>query len=96
MNVIFSDGRSVEVPEPKLGDFVAFERKFPNVALATMGDSPKLEHTMFLAWNALRRTGAETRSFDEFVDDIDTIEPDDEEVAQQEAWPTVPLEQPAA
>jgi hypothetical protein len=68
LSVTYLDGRSEEVTLTP-GDLIAFERKF-DLSFAAVEKDPRMEHVVFLAWNGLRRTGRETRSFDEFIDDV--------------------------
>lgn len=66
-------------------DLVRFERAF-DTSLADMGDSPKMEHLLFLAHSALNRTGDADPDFEVWM----------ETVADAPEVPADPLDQPAS
>jgi hypothetical protein len=66
LTITYLDGSKTEV-RPSPGDIVRFERHF-DMAIAGLEQGARLEHVLFLAWTALRRTGQEERDFEEFLD----------------------------
>jgi hypothetical protein len=74
--VVYDDGREVEsVAKPK--DIVAFERQYGVSMAAAFADEsqpPPLEWLFYLAWSPLHRLKQDPRAFDEFLDDVDSIE----------------------
>ena len=63
--------------EPKLvtclaSDMVKFESKF-DLSVANLGSELKITHLLFLAWASQTRTKATTKSFDEWVDEVESI-----------------------
>lgn len=76
--VVYTDGTTVELPEGRatLGDASAFQRRFGK-SIADI-DTDDIDQCLFIPWNQLRRVGAETRSFDDFLDALDTFAPDDD------------------
>jgi hypothetical protein len=92
--VTYDDGRVVEaVAKPK--DFVAFERQY-GTSMGAFGDEgkpPPLEYLFYLAWSPLHRSRQEPRAFDEFLDDVDTIDPVDEE--EPVPFPSAPSDGPS-
>ena len=77
-----------------LADLVAFERRYDRSSAAL--DDPKavrVEWIVFLAWNALNRTGALGVEFDEFLANVEEIEFDDDEeedaavTGEDPSWP---------
>lgn len=60
----FSDGSKHDAVV-KASDLVAFERKF---GIAWPGDDARLEHVLFVAWNALRRAGDTAEDFDAWIE----------------------------
>lgn len=77
--VTYDDGREVEaVAKPK--DIVAFERQYGQ-SMAAFGDEDNpapLEWLFYLAWSPLHRSKREPRAFDEFLDDVEDVEPVEE------------------
>ncbi len=74
-------GDETKEAEITAGDFVAFERKY-DVSWDDVEAKPRIEHTFFLAWNALRRTGQEARTFDDFIDAVVDLDGDEDPKAQ--------------
>lgn len=50
-------------------DLVAFERHF-QMGWDAVKTSPKVEHTMFLAWNAAKRCKLTTATFDKWMETV--------------------------
>jgi hypothetical protein len=73
--VEFTDGskESVVCGTP---DFIAFEDKF-NLAVTTIQKDPRLTYLAYIVWNALRRKNKTDKSFEDFVQTLETIEGDD-------------------
>lgn len=79
-HVTYEDGREVEAVA-KAKDFVAFERQYGQ-SMSAFGDETKaapLEWLFYLAWSPLHRQGRESRAFDEFLNDVEDIEPVEDE-----------------
>jgi hypothetical protein len=51
---------------------VKFESKF-DLSVANLGNELKITHLLFLAWASQTRTKATTKSFDEWVDEVESI-----------------------
>lgn len=82
--VTYDDGTTLDVvAKPK--DIVAFERTY-DLGIAELGQKPRMEHLYFLAWSPLHRQGRERRAFDEFMDLVASIEP------QEDSAPAVPFD----
>lgn len=76
-----------ELGEPKLVDFVWFERQF-GVSAGAMSESPKMEYMVFLAFCALKRRGVvaiDAAYSDAFLITLDSLEDED---AEDDAEPT--------
>jgi hypothetical protein len=73
--VQFADGtkQSVVCGTP---DFIAFEEKF-NLAVTMIQKDPRLTYLSFIVWNALRRSKQTDKSFEDFIDTLETIEGDE-------------------
>lgn len=73
--VKFADGseQSVLCGTP---DFIAFEEKF-NVAVSVIQKDPRLTYLSFIVWNALRRKKQTEKTFEDFIETLETIEGDD-------------------
>lgn len=70
-------GQKYDIGEPKLKDFVMLERQF-GVGASKVGDDPRMEYMVYLAYCALRRQGVVVHRYsDEFLDDLETIEDED-------------------
>ena len=52
---------------PKPGDLVRFERQY-DVPASSLDDNTRLEYVFYIAWCAMKRTGAFTGEFEEFID----------------------------
>lgn len=55
-------------------DLVAFEEKYER-SVARFEQEMKLTDLLFLAWHSLNRQKKTTKSFDEWLDDVESIEP---------------------
>lgn len=64
--VITLNGVTHEIT-PKPGDLVRFERHY-DVAASTLDNDTRLEYVFYIAWCAMKRTGAFTGEFEEFID----------------------------
>lgn len=52
---------------------VAFERQYKLGWLAAFTNPDRLEHQLWIAWEALRRHGIAVKPFDEFVSEVDGL-----------------------
>lgn len=80
MKLTLADGRVLDASDPLPIDIVMMERKYSVGAgvLNTPGGQ-RVEYALFLAWNALKRTGAGVApKFDEFLADIADFEDEDD------------------
>jgi hypothetical protein len=59
-------------------DMIKLETKF-DISIASLESNIKITHLLFLAWASETRTKATTASFDEWVDNIESISPADEQ-----------------
>jgi hypothetical protein len=59
-------------------DMIKLETKF-DISIASLESNIKITHLLFLAWASETRTKATTQSFDEWVDNIESISPADEQ-----------------
>lgn len=75
--VTYEDGSSVDAVA-KTRDIVEFERKYKASFLAFGNGSP-MEWLFFLAWSPLNRSNREPRSFEAFLDEVASIEPQDDD-----------------
>jgi len=57
-------------------DMIKLEAKF-DISISTLESNIKISHLLFLAWASETRTKATTQSFDEWVDNIESISPAD-------------------
>jgi hypothetical protein len=55
-------------------DMIKLETKF-DISIASLESNIKVTHLLFLAWASETRTKATTQSFDEWVDNIESISP---------------------
>jgi hypothetical protein len=77
MKIILQIEFSDKPGEPKeitclASDMVKFESKF-DLSIANLGSDIKITHLLFLAWASETRTKSTTKSFDEWVDEVQTI-----------------------
>ena len=54
-------------------DIVAFETKF-DLSMSRLQKDAKLTHLMFLAWHVEHRTKATAKSFEEWLNDVESVE----------------------
>jgi hypothetical protein len=73
--VEFVDGNTEKVVTGT-PDFIAFEERY-NLAITTIQSDPRLTYLSFIVWNSLRRTKRTDKSFEDFVETLDTITGDD-------------------
>ncbi len=71
LQVTFDDGSTKDVT-CNAADFVAFEDKY-NVSIGVLGNDAKLSYLLFLAYNAERRSGATTESFENWLGKVASI-----------------------
>lgn len=73
--VRLNDGRALELPDPTMGDLVAFERKF-GVPASKLQQEQYAEWVSYLVWLGLRRTanGQIPDDFEAFLLSLDTVE----------------------
>jgi hypothetical protein len=77
MKIILQIEYSDKPGEPKeiaclAADMVKFESKF-DLSIANLGSELKVTHLLFLAWASESRTKSTTKSFDEWVDEVEGI-----------------------
>jgi hypothetical protein len=53
-------------------DMVKFESQF-NISIANLEKELKITHLLFLAWASQVRTKSTTKTFDEWVDEVESI-----------------------
>lgn len=70
--VVYDDGREVDAVAKPV-DIMEYERHY-RTSFMQFGETTPLEHVYFLAWAPLHRTGQDTRDFEAFMADVDTIE----------------------
>lgn len=58
-------------------DIVKLEGKY-DISVASLENSVKITHLLFLAWASETRTKATTLSFEEWVDTVDSVTADDQ------------------
>jgi hypothetical protein len=59
-------------------DLVAFEEKYDR-SVAKLQDEFKLTDLFYLAWHSEKRTNATKKDFDNWLDDIDSVEVSDQD-----------------
>ena len=59
-------------------DMVKLEERF-DISIASLESNIKITHLLFLAWASETRTKATTAPFDEWVDNIESVSPADEQ-----------------
>jgi hypothetical protein len=59
-------------------DMIKLETKY-DISIASLESNIKITHLLFLAWASETRTKATTASFEEWVDNIESISPADEQ-----------------
>ena len=73
LRVELTDG-SIEEVVCGAKDLVAFEDKFQR-SVARFEQEMKLTDLLFLAWHSLNRQKKTTKDFDSWLDDVESIEP---------------------
>jgi hypothetical protein len=63
-------------------DMVKFENEF-NLSIANLEKDLKITHLLFLAWASETRTKSTTKTFDEWVDEVETISAADDPKASK-------------
>lgn len=72
LQVIYSDGTTRDVVG-KAVDIVAFEQKF-DISMASLQNSVKVTHLMFLAWHVEHRLGNTPDDFDKWLETVDMVQ----------------------
>lgn len=72
LQVVYSDGTTRDVVG-KAVDIVAFEQKF-DVSMASLQNSVKITHLMFLAWHVEHRTGNTKDDFEKWLESVDMVQ----------------------
>lgn len=72
LQVVYSDGTTRDVVG-KAVDIVAFEQKF-DVSMASLQNSVKITHLMFLAWHVEHRTGNTKDEFEKWLESVDMVQ----------------------
>ena len=72
LRVTFNDESVVEV-EATARDLVAFEDRF-NKPVTSLETDFRIGDMLWIAWHWLHRTGKTTKPFEEWCDDVDTIQ----------------------
>lgn len=72
LQVVYSDGTTRDVVG-KAVDIVAFEQKF-DISMASLQNSVKVTHLMFLAWHVEHRTGNTQDDFDKWLETVDMVQ----------------------
>jgi hypothetical protein len=63
-------------------DMVKFESNF-NISIANLEKDLKITHLLFLAWASETRTKSTTKTFDEWVDEVEGISASDDPKASK-------------
>ena len=88
MDVLMTSGDKVPViVTPKAQ--VEFERHYKLGIANAFGDDMRMEYIYFLAWKAMVHIGRTTKSFDDWLDDVEDIE-----MAEDDAVPLAPDQSP--
>lgn len=77
LRVELTDG-SVEEVTCGARDFVAFEEKYQR-SVARFEQELKLTDLLFIAWHSLHRQKKTNKDFDNWLDDIESIEPSEQD-----------------
>jgi hypothetical protein len=78
---------SNKIGEPKqivclASDMVKFESQF-NLSIANLEKELKITHLLFLAWSSETRTKSTAKTFDEWVDEVESISASDDPKASK-------------
>lgn len=77
LRVELTDG-SIEEVKCGARDFVAFEEKYER-SVARFEQELKLTDLLFIAWHALTRQKKTTKDFQNWLDDVEAIEPSEQD-----------------
>ena len=77
LRVELNDG-SIEEVTCGARDFVAFEEKYER-SVARFEQELKLTDLLFIAWHALTRQKKTSKDFNAWLDDVDSIEPSEQD-----------------
>lgn len=72
LRIVFVSGESKNV-SCTASDIVKFEATF-DLSIASLETQMKFTHLMYLAWASESRTKATSKSFEEWVDDVEVVE----------------------
>jgi hypothetical protein len=75
LRITYEDGIAKDV-SANAADIVAFETHF-ELSIARLEQNVKLTHLLFLAWHAEKRTAATDKTFEEWLEKVDSIEAKD-------------------
>lgn len=78
LRTTYADGRAPVLSTASAPDLVAFEREFDR-SVARFEAELRFTDLCWLAWHAQRRAGKTTQAFDDWLDEIDGVEPDESE-----------------
>ena len=73
LEIHFIDRDTPKVVNGIAADIVAFETKF-DLSMSRLQKDAKLTHLMFLAWHVEHRTKATAKSFEEWLNDVESVE----------------------
>jgi hypothetical protein len=77
LRVEYSDGTKTEV-RCSAKDLVAFEDKYQR-SVARLEHEMKLTDLLFIAWHSLNRQKETAKDFDTWLDEVESIEPSDDD-----------------
>lgn len=72
--ITYADGESKTV-QAIAADMVAFESHF-DLSIARLEKEVRLSHLFFLAWHAEKRTKATDKTFEEWLETIESVAPE--------------------
>jgi hypothetical protein len=72
LQVVYSEGVTRDVVG-KAVDIVAFEQKF-DISMASLQNSVKVTHLMFLAWHVEHRVGNTKDDFEQWLETVDMVQ----------------------
>jgi hypothetical protein len=70
LRITFNDGTTRDITV-SAADMVAFEDKF-NMSISKL-DEARISWLLFLSWHSEKRRGITTKSYEEWIDDVETI-----------------------
>lgn len=92
LKVTYTDGRVLETKiTPKVE--VAVEKQF-KVGLQSLQGDAHAEHFYYMAWAGLHYAGQEGKSFEDFLDALEDVEPIDQKKDEAEDDPFIVTPQP--